>query len=181
MTMPPIKKGNRKSWLSAAVLALVAAGAGAPAILDQLTMERESGGRYELKAYQDGARVWTVCDGKTAGVTATTTMTKEQCDAWRESEIGRRLTFAHNTIKVPMSEPAWAAFGRFCYNIGNTGCAGSNTAKLINQGRHAEGCKAMLNWRYITRDGKKVDCSTEQPWCKGLWEDRQATAELCLL
>ena len=72
--MPPVKKSNRKSWLSGAVLALVAAGASAPTILDQLTKERESGGRYELKAYQDGARVWTVCDGKTAGVTVLPTV-----------------------------------------------------------------------------------------------------------
>jgi lysozyme len=171
----------KKSLLSAAVLALVAAGASQTSILDQFIKEKESSERYELKAYQDGARVWTVCDGKTAGVTASTVMTKKQCDDWRRTEIGRRLTVAHKVIKVPMSESAWAGFGSFCWNIGDAGCSRSTTAKLINEGRHADGCKSMLNWRYITRDGRKVDCSEPNPYCSGLWDRRNGEAELCSL
>lgn len=171
----------KKSFLSAAVLALVAAGASQTSILDQFIKEKESSDRYELKAYQDGARVWTICDGKTAGVKPSDTMTKQQCDDWRKSEIGRRIATAHEVIKIPMSEPAWAGFGSFCWNVGDAGCARSTTAKLINQGRQADGCKSMLNWRYITRDGKKVDCSEPNPYCSGLWDRRNGEAELCQL
>lgn len=174
-------KFPKKSFLSGAVLALVAAGASQTDILDQFIKEKESGERYELKAYLDGAKIWTVCDGKTAGVTASTTMTKQQCDDWRKSEIGRRLTTAHKVIKVPMSEAAWAGFGSFCFNVGDAGCARSTTAKLINQGKQADGCKSMLNWRYITRDGKKIDCSEPNRYCSGLWERRNGEAELCQL
>jgi lysozyme len=171
----------KKSLLSAAVLALVAAGASQTSILDQFIKEKESSERYELKAYQDGARVWTVCDGKTADVTAATTMTKKQCDDWRLTEIGRRLTFAHKVIRKPMSEAAWAGFGSFCWNIGNAGCERSTAAILINKGKQADGCAAMLNWRYITRDGLKVDCSQPNPYCSGLWDRRLGEYQLCQL
>jgi len=172
---------GRKSYLSAAVLALVAAGAGAPAIMDQFIREKESGDRYELKAYQDGARVWTICDGKTEGVIRSAVMTKEQCDAWRQTEIGKRLVFVHSIINVRMSEAAWAGVGSWCFNVGNKACGASTAVRLINQGSQAAGCRSLLQWRFITRDGRKVDCSTAQPYCSGLWDRRQGEAELCSL
>jgi lysozyme len=170
-----------KTKLSAAVLTLVAAGASAPVILDQFIREKESSGQYHLRAYLDGARVWTVCDGKTEGVTPRTVMTPKECDYWRMTEIGKRLTFARNVITVPMSNPAWAGFGSFCFNVGNAACKSSSAARLINQGKQAEGCAAMLKWRYITRDGEKVDCSQANPYCAGLWDRRQAEYQLCLM
>jgi lysozyme len=170
---------NRKTWLSAAVLALIASGASAPVILDQFIKEKESSGQYHLQAYLDGAKVWTICDGRTQGVHAGLTMTRQQCDEWRKTEIAKRIAFSRSVIKVPMSEPAWAGFGSFCFNIGNAGCASSSSAKLINSGKQAEGCRAMLKWRYITRDGVKIDCSKPQPYCSGLWDRRNAEAELC--
>lgn len=170
-----------KSYLSAAVLALVMAGASAPAIMNQYLVEKESSGATPLKAYQDGARIWTVCDGKTEGVTRSTVMTQAQCDEWRKTEIGQRLQHIHSIIRAPMSEPAWAGVGSWCFNVGNAGCAKSTTVKLINQGLQAEGCKAILHWRFITRDSKKIDCSEKQPFCSGLWDRRNGEAELCAL
>ncbi|HEJ3062515.1 TPA: glycoside hydrolase family protein [Pseudomonas aeruginosa] len=172
---------SRKSYLSAAVLALVAAGASSSAIMDRFLLEQESSGQTPLRAYQDGARIWTVCDGKTEAVTRSTVMTQAECDAWRKTEIGRRLTFVHSIIRVPMSEPAWAGVGSWCFNVGNSGCAGSTAVKLLNQGNQPAGCRALLRWHFITRDGRKIDCSTPQPYCGGLWDRRQAEAELCAL
>lgn len=172
---------GKKTFLSAAVVALVAAGASQTSILDQFIKDKESGDRYELVAYQDGARVWTICEGRTEGVTSDMVMTKRQCDDWRASEIGRRLAVVHDAIKVPQSQAAWAGDSSFCWNVGDAGCRGSQAFKLINAGKQADGCAAMLNWRSITRDGKRIDCSTNQPYCKGLWERRQGERELCLL
>ena len=171
----------RKSYLSAAVLVLVAGGASAPAILDQFIRDKESGDKYELRAHLDGAKVWTISDGRTEGVHQGMTMTAAQCDAWRQTEIGKRLTFAHKVIKVQMSEAAWAGFGSFCWNVGNVGCASSSAVRLINQGKQAEGCSAMLLWRFITRGRKKIDCSRTNPYCEGVWERRNGEAELCAL
>ena len=48
--------------LSAAVLALIAAGASAPQILDQFLDEKEGN---HTKAYRDGSGIWTNCRGAT--------------------------------------------------------------------------------------------------------------------
>ncbi len=48
--------------LSAAVLALIAAGAPAPDILDQFLDEKEGN---HTTAYRDGAGIWTICRGAT--------------------------------------------------------------------------------------------------------------------
>ncbi len=53
-----------KYGLSAAVLALIAAGASAPEILDQFLDEKE--GNHTM-AYRDGAGIWTICRGATGG------------------------------------------------------------------------------------------------------------------
>lgn len=150
--------------MSAAVLALVAGGASAPVILDQFIREVESSQQYELRAYLDGARVWTICDGKTEGVTAETVMTREECDAWRETEIGRRLAVARKVIKVEMSEAALAGFGSFCWNVGDAGCGGSTAARKINAGDQVGGCQAMGMWRFITRS---MTVSEAMRWAYG--------------
>ncbi|EPJ2581401.1 lysis system i-spanin subunit Rz [Escherichia coli] len=49
-----------KYGLSAAVLALIAAGAPAPDILDQFLDEKEGN---HTTAYRDGAGIWTICRG----------------------------------------------------------------------------------------------------------------------
>ncbi|EGD7153767.1 lysozyme [Shigella dysenteriae] len=49
-----------KYGLSAAVLALIAAGAPAPEILDQFLDEKEGN---HTTAYRDGAGIWTICRG----------------------------------------------------------------------------------------------------------------------
>ncbi|EMO8322693.1 lysozyme, partial [Escherichia coli] len=46
--------------LSAAVLALISAGAPAPEILDQFLNEKEGN---HTTAYLDGAGIWTICRG----------------------------------------------------------------------------------------------------------------------
>ncbi|HIB7242502.1 TPA: glycoside hydrolase family protein, partial [Escherichia coli] len=48
--------------LSAAVLALIGAGASAPEILDQFLDEKEGN---RTTAYRDGAGIWTICRGAT--------------------------------------------------------------------------------------------------------------------
>lgn len=51
-----------KYGLSAAVLALIAAGASAPQILDQFLNEKEGN---HTTAYRDGSGIWTICRGAT--------------------------------------------------------------------------------------------------------------------
>lgn len=170
---------SRGSKLSAAVLVLVAAGASAPAILEQFLKEEEG---FALRAYQDGAKIWTDCNGRAHhGGRPARDATEAECAEWLQSEIGRRFRFIDRTVRVQLSEPARAGVTSFCFNVGNAACGSSTALRLINQGQQAAGCDAMLRFRYITRNGRKIDCSTEQPYCKGLWDRRQAERELCLL
>ncbi|MED8104424.1 lysozyme, partial [Escherichia coli] len=66
--------------LSAAVLALISAGAAAPEILDQFLDEKEGN---HLTAYRDGAGIWTICRGATRvdgrPVVPGMKLTKEKC------------------------------------------------------------------------------------------------------
>ena len=70
-----------KYGLSAAVLALIGAGASAPEILDQFLDEKEGN---HTTAYRDGAGIWTICrgailvDGKP--VIPGMKLSKEKCD-----------------------------------------------------------------------------------------------------
>ncbi len=170
---------NKAKVLSAAVMALVAAGAPGYMIAKQYLSEKEG---LELVAYQDGARVWTICQGKTDGVKPKDTATRAECDAWFSGEIGRRFVAVDALIKVPLSEPARAGIVSFCFNVGMAGCRGSTLIKAINAGHLQYGCDSMLWWKYITRDGKKYDCFADtQGICSGLKDRRFGEHALCLL
>lgn len=53
---------NLKTKLSSAMLALIAAGASAPVLMDQFLNEKEG---KSLTSYRDGAGIWTICRGVT--------------------------------------------------------------------------------------------------------------------
>ncbi|KDY11485.1 lysis system i-spanin subunit Rz [Escherichia coli] len=77
--------------LSAAVLALIAAGAPAPDILDQFLDEKEGN---HTTAYRDGAGIWTICrgailvDGKP--VVPGMKLSKEKCDRVTDMQMRQR-------------------------------------------------------------------------------------------
>ena len=81
-----------KYGLSAAVLALIAAGAPAPDILDQFLDEKEGN---HTTAYRDGAGIWTICrgaimvDGKP--VVPGMKLSKEKCDQVNAIERDKAL------------------------------------------------------------------------------------------
>ncbi|HBD8351448.1 TPA: lysozyme, partial [Escherichia coli] len=104
-----------KYGLSAAVLALIAAGAPAPDILDQFLDEKE--GNYTT-AYRDGAGIWTICrgaimvDGKP--VIPGMKLSKEKCDRVNAIERDKALAWVAKNIRVPLTEPQKAGIASFC-------------------------------------------------------------------
>ena len=80
--------------LSAAVLALIGAGASAPQILDQFLDEKE--GNHTM-AYRDGSGIWTICRGATVvdGKTVFPNMklSKEKCDQVNAIERDKALAW----------------------------------------------------------------------------------------
>lgn len=161
------------SRLTKAVLALVVAGASAAAISTQMIGEKEG---LALSAYQDGARVWTICRGHTAGVRPGQHATMAQCDEMFASDLGQFMVEVDTIVKVPMSEPRRAAVVSFCYNVGSAKCAKSTFVRKLNEG-HATACDELLRWVHVA--GK--DCRDPSNNCRGIALRRQQEAELCRL
>ncbi|HVI51499.1 MAG TPA: lysozyme [Candidatus Sulfotelmatobacter sp.] len=164
---------NAPSRLSKAVVALVLSGAGATAIATQFVGEKEG---LALTAYQDGAAVWTICRGHTAGVRPGMTATKDQCDRLTASDLGQSFDEIDRLVTVPMSEPQRAAVVSFCaYNLGLDKCARSTFIRKLNARDYAGACAEIPKWVYV--GGK--DCRDPDNNCRGIVERRQQEAELC--
>ena len=123
--------------LSAAVLALIGAGASAPQILDQFLDEKE--GNHTM-AYRDGSGIWTICRGATVvdGKTVFPNMklSKEKCDQVNAIERD---------------------------NIGPGKCFPSTFYKRLNAGDRKGACEAIRWW---IKDGGR-DCRIRSNNCYG--------------
>ena len=151
--------------LSAAVLALIAAGAPAPDILDQFLDEKEGN---HTTAYRDGAGIWTICrgailvDGKP--VVPGMKLSKEKCDQVNAIERDKALAWVEKNIKVPLTEPQKAGSASFCpYNIGPGKCFPSTFYRRINAGDRRGACEAIRWW---IKDGGR-DCRIRSNNCYG--------------
>ena len=160
--------------LSKAVLALIAAGAGASVIATQLASESEG---ISLRAYQDGAKVWTICQGHTGGVKPGMAVTQAQCNAFLKSDIGHSFAALSRSVKVPMSEPQRAGLADWMFNVGEPAAAKSSLIRKLNAGDKAGACNELTRWVIVA--GK--DCRIRQNNCTGIVTRREQERELCLL
>jgi len=186
--------GNRdpkryaRTKLSAAVTALILAGASAPVIMDQFVGEREGSRQV---SYLDGGsssvkRIWTICKGLTKidgqPVTQFMRLSKEECARHDRKELQATLDELQRIVKpaiwAGLSEPAKAGIASFCtYNLGSPKCRGSTFLKLLNAGApRNEYCAQITLW---IRDGGK-DCRYDRS-CTGQVERRMQEDELCLI
>ena len=154
-----------KYGLSAAVLALIAAGAPAPDILDQFLDEKEGN---HTTAYRDGAGIWTICRGATRvdgkPVLPGMKLSKEKCDRVNAIERDKALAWVEKNIKVPLTEPQKAGIASFCpYNIGPGKCFPSTFYRRINAGDRRGACEAIRWW---IKDGGR-DCRIRSNNCYG--------------
>lgn len=130
----------------------------------------------KLQSYADVAGVWTICNGITHGVKPGMTETREQCAAAEQGTIGRFMAQVSDLIKVPVSPQTLAAHTSFAYNIGISGYRRSTALRLTNQGKTAQGCRAMMIWH--TAGGR--DCSVPENNCYGIIRRRQDEIAMCL-
>ena len=142
--------------LSAAVLALIGAGASAPQILDQFLDEKE--GNHTM-AYRDGSGIWTICRGATVvdgkPVFPGMKLSKEKCDQVNAIERDKALAWVERNIKVPLTEPQKAGIASFCpYNIGPGKCFPSTFYKRLNAGDRKGACEAIRWW---IKDGGRIE------------------------
>lgn len=183
---PGDKNPNRysaRSKISAALLALIVAGAGAPEIYKQLLDEKE--GR-SLVAYLDSANIWTICGGLTRiygrPVRQGDNLTGAECDQLDGAEQARGLAEMETLVKPDvwrgLSPAAKAALASWCvHNLGAAKCRTSTALRELNAGRRNEACAAITMW---IKDGGK-DCRIRANGCFGQVDRRQLEDELCLI
>lgn len=171
-----------KSKLSAAVLALIMAGAGAPAIYKQFLAEREGSRQV---AYLDSAGIWTICAGLTRiygrPVVQGDRLSVDECDRLDSEEQARGLAEMQSLVRpdvwASMSPAARAGTASFCvHNIGAAKCRESTFLRLLNAGQRNEACAQITLW---IRDGGR-DCRIRGNGCFGQVERRPQEDELCL-
>jgi len=137
-----------------------------------------------LKSYRDVVGVWTICNGETLGVKQGMTMTKQQCRQLTESRVGQFMQKVFALNRTPLPAKTLAAHTSFAYNIGIAGYTRSSALKFNNSGNLQAGCKAMVNWNGLTKNGIKYDCNDpinlKINGCKGLVNRRTDEIKLCL-
>lgn len=150
---------------AAAMLALIAAGASAPQLLDQFLQEREGN---TLVAVRDNGGVWSVCRGVTRidgkPVVKGQRLTQSQCDHYNAIERDKALAWVNKHVHIPLTEPQKAGIASFCpYNIGPGKCFPSTFYRKLNAGDRKGACAEIRRWVY---DGGK-DCHNRENQCYG--------------
>lgn len=158
-----------------------AALAGATLLGDSITAVIQHNEGLSLTAYKDSAGIPTICYGETKGVVMGQKATLTQCQKQLIQSAGEH---AKALDGLPMSITDVQLLGALdmTYNIGISGFKNSTTKRKLMQGDTKGAAKAVLAWRYITRNGVKYDCSKlvqgkPNKVCWGLWERRQWEAK----
>lgn len=120
-----------------------------------------------LKAYQDGAGVWTIGYGHTRGVRAGMTCTQEQADTWLHEDVADAVHAVNTLVHVPISRNKFDALVDFTFNVGVKEFAASTLLRLVNSGDNAKAAAEFGRWVYA---GGKVS--------PGLARRRTSEAEL---
>lgn len=167
---------NLKTKLSAAMLALIAAGASAPVLMEQFQKEKEG---TRLIAYQDQGGVWTICGGVTSvngkPVFKGMKLTQAQCDTIDKAEQAKALDWVEKNIHIPLTEPQKVGIASFCpWNIGPGKCFTSTFYRKLNAGNRLGACAEIKRWIW---DGGK-DCRIRSNNCFGQVQRRDQESEL---
>ncbi|GAB3282740.1 lysozyme [Larkinella harenae] len=131
---------------------------------------------YSAKAYQDGAKVWTICRGHTNGVKPGMLATPQQCEDFFKSDVGQAVRQAAGAITVPVSDAELAAYTSFVFNVGIGKFRSSTMLRKINAGDRRGACNEFMRWVYV--GGK--DCRIRSSSCYGIVKRRVAERDLCL-
>ncbi len=152
------------------MLALIAAGASAPVLMDQFLNEKEGN---SLTAYRDGSGLWTICRGATRidgkAVKQGMKLTQAKCDQVNAIERNKALAWVDKNIKVPLAVPQKVGIASFCpYNIGPGKCFPSTFYRKLNAGDRKGACVEIRRWIF---DGGK-DCRVRSNNCYGQFSRR---------
>lgn len=123
----------------------------------------------EPTGYYDIVRVPTACLGHTGpDVVVGQAYTREQCQAWFQSDVGEAAKAVDRCVTVPMPDKVWASWTSLTFNIGIRAFCGSTLVRKANAGDYAGACAQISRWDYAK--GKRI---------RGLTRRRAAERRLC--
>jgi len=108
-------------------------------------------------AYRDLGGIPTVCQGYTGkGIIFGKKYTPSECNAFLRSELLEHSQGVLKCINQPLTENQYNAFVLMAYNVGVHGFCSSRAARLFNEGRTTEACRAIAYtpsgspaWSYV--------------------------------
>ena len=170
---------SNKAKFSAAMLALLAAGASAPVLMGQFLTEKEGS---SLTAYKDGSGIWTICHGATRvdgrPVIQGMRLTQAKCGQVNAIERDKALAWVEKNVHVPLTPPQKVGIASFCpYNIGPGKCFPSTFYRKLNAGDLKGACAEIRRWVF---DGGR-DCRLtkgQKNGCYGQVERRDQESAL---
>lgn len=151
---------------------IVGALAGASLLGGSITAVIQNNEGYSSTAYLDSAGVPTICYGETKGVQMGQKRSLSDCQKQLIQSAGEH---AQALVGLPESIPDVVLLGSLdmAYNIGISGFSNSTVKRKLRQGDYHAAGQAVLQWKYITLNGKKYDCSVKgNKVCYGLWKRR---------
>lgn len=110
---------------------------------------------YRSRAYRDAVGVWTCGYGHTRGVTAKTSYTQAQADAWLRQDLVP-LEKVLSEIKEIDTQGKFDACLDFCFNLGLGNFLRSTLLKTIKTGIDDKRIKAEF-MRWVYAGGRKLD------------------------
>lgn len=130
-----------------------------------------------LKAYQDGADVWTICYGHTAGVKRGDVATMTQCLEWLRSDVVDSVATVDKLLKADVGWLCRVAHADFVVQMGEPKYRRSTLLARFNAGDRYGAPDEFLRWVYV--GGK--DCRVADSNCGGVVIRQQVRRELCLM
>lgn len=121
---------------------------------DGLTKIKQREG-LELKAYQDGAGVWTIGYGHTKHAVPGMTITEKQAEDWLRVDIQWAEDAVNKLSTVPLNRNMFDALVSLVFNIGVGAYENSTLLKRLNEGLYKDAAEQILVWNKITVKGKK--------------------------
>ena len=105
----------------------------------------------ELKAYDDGGKVWTIGYGHTKNVTEGMTITQEKADQFFREDLEKFELYVEDALKVTLNGDQFSALVCFCFNVGPgpKGFEGSTLLKLLNQGDFSGAAQQFPRWNKV--------------------------------
>lgn len=129
-----------------------------------------------LKAYQDGAAVWTICYGHTSGVKRGDIATLGQCIGWLQEDLQVSVRAVDKHLKADVGWLCRVGHADFVFQMGETKYRKSTLLSRFNAGDRYGAPDEFLRWVYV--GGK--DCRVAASNCGGVVTRQQVRRELCL-